>query len=286
MKSIRGQFILVFSAMALSATVGCGSYGGGAGVVPEVTFIEAGGEEAEAAEATSESSAELPTGSLKGKVTLSGGSPTLPLLIAKGSAVKDAEVCAAEDVPDERLIVGPDGAVSNVFVYLSKAPKGAKPLEVPAEPFLFDQKTCKFIPHAVIIPVRQTVKVLSNDTVAHNTHTFPSKNAAINSTVNPMDRDGLVSFAYTKAEAVPLAVKCDFHAWMNAWHLPLDHPFGAVSNASGEFEIANIPAGKHSFVVWHEAANGGFVQRKLEVEITAGETAEVSIDYPASLLKL
>ncbi|MFM7056631.1 MAG: hypothetical protein ACKO2P_06875 [Planctomycetota bacterium] len=286
MKSFPRFSAIALSSLALSAVAGCGSYGGGAGVVPQVSFIAAGGAAEESSAATGDTSAELPTGSLKGRVVLSGGSPSLPLLIAKGSAVKDAEVCAAEDVPDERLVVGADGAVANVFVYLPKAPKGAKSAEVPADPFLFDQKTCRFLPHATIIPVRQTVKVLSNDSVAHNTHTFPQKNAGINSTVNPMDRDGLVSFAYTKAEAVPLAVKCDFHAWMNAWHLPLDHSFGAVSNGSGEFEIPNLPAGKHAFVVWHEAANGGFVQRKLEVEIKAGETAEVSIDYPASLLKL
>jgi hypothetical protein len=286
MKSLKVYCGVVVAGLGLLTSIGCGNYGGGAGVVPQVSFIAAAGAEAANEEASSEATGELPTGSLKGRVLLSGGSASLPLLIAKGSAVKDAEVCAAEDVPDERLVLGPDSSVANVFVYLAKAPKGAKPAEIPADPFLFDQKTCRFLPHATIVPVKQTVKVLSNDSVAHNTHTFPNKNAPINSTVNPMDRDGLVSFAYTKAEAVPVAVKCDFHAWMSAWHLPLDHSFGAVSNASGEFEIADIPAGKHSFVVWHEAANGGFVQRKLEVEIKAGETAEVSVDYPSSLLKL
>jgi hypothetical protein len=286
MKSISHLSALALSGLALTAVSGCGNYGGGAGVVPQVSFIAAGGVEEESAEAAADAGAELPTGNLKGKVVLSGAAPSLPLLISKGSAVKDAEVCAAEDVPDERLVLAADGAVANVFVYLPKPPKGARPADVPAEPFLFDQKTCRFLPHATIIPVKQTVKVLSNDAVAHNTHTFPFKNSGINSTVNPMDREGLVSFAYTKAEAVPIAVKCDFHAWMNAWHLPLDHAFGAVSNATGEFEIANLPVGKHAFIVWHEAANGGFVQRKLEVEIKAGETAEVSIDYPVSLLKL
>lgn len=286
MKSISHLSALALSGLALTAVSGCGNYGGGAGVVPQVSFIAAGGVEEESAEAAADAGAELPTGNLKGKVVLSGAAPSLPLLISKGSAVKDAEVCAAEDVPDERLVLAADGAVANVFVYLPKPPKGAKPAEVPAEPFLFDQKTCRFLPHATIIPVKQTVKVLSNDAVAHNTHTFPFKNSGINSTVNPMDREGLVSFAYTKAEAVPIAVKCDFHAWMNAWHLPLDHAFGAVSSATGEFEIANLPVGKHAFIVWHEAANGGFVQRKLEVEIKAGETAVVSIDYPVSLLKL
>jgi len=286
MKSLKLFCGLVITGFGAVSILGCGSYGGGAGVVPEVSFIAAGGAEEASAESSADATAELPVGSLKGRVVLSGGASSLPLLIAKGSAVKDAEVCAAEDVPDERLVLGPDNSVANVFVYLAKAPKGAKPAVVPADPFLFDQKTCRFLPHATIIPVKQIVKVLSNDSVAHNTHTFPNKNAPTNSTVNPMDRDGLVSFAYTKAEAVPLAVKCDFHAWMSAWHLPLDHSFGAVSNSTGEFEIADIPAGKHSFVVWHEAANGGFVQRKLEVEIKAGETAEVSVDYPASLLKL
>ena len=286
MKAFSRLSALALSGLAVVAVSGCGSYGGGAGVVPQVSFIATGATESESSESAAAPGAELPTGNLRGKVVLSGGTPALPLLIAKGSAVKDAEVCAAEDVPDERLVLAADGAVANVFVYLAKAPKGAKPAEVPADPFFFDQKTCRFLPHATIIPVKQTVKVLSNDSVAHNTHTFPSKNPGINSTVNPMDRDGLVSFAYTRAEAVPLAVKCDFHAWMNAWHLPLDHAFGAVSNGSGEFEIANLPVGKHAFVVWHEAANGGFVQRKLEVEIKAGETAEVSVDYPASLLKL
>lgn len=284
MKSARLNFGLL-SVAALSA-FGCGQYGGGATVVPEVSFIAAGGESESTETAAADASAELPTGSLRGKVVLSGGAQQLPLLIAKGSAVKDAEVCAAEDVPDERLVLGDGGAVANVFVYLPKAPKGAKPFTPPSEPFLFDQKTCRFLPHAAIIPVKQTVKVLSNDAVAHNTHTFPNKNAPINSTVNPMDREGLVSFAYSKSEATPLSVKCDFHAWMNAWHLPLDHGFAAVSNGSGEFTIADIPVGKHSFSVWHEAANGGFVQRKLEVEIKAGETTDVSVDYPASLLKL
>jgi hypothetical protein len=283
MKNVINVTLLVTAAFALT---GCGQYGGGAGVVPEVSFIAAGGK-AESAEASAaEPAAELPTGSLRGKVVLSGGAPALPLLISKGSAVKDAEVCAAEDVPDERLVLGANGAVANVFVYLPRAPKGAKPFTPPTDPFLFDQKTCRFLPHATIVPVSQTVKVLSNDGVAHNTHTFPNKNAGINSTVNPMDREGLVSFVYTKAEAAPISVKCDFHAWMNAWQLPLDHGFGAVSDANGEFTIADLPIGKHSFAVWHEAANGGFVQRKLEVEIKAGETTDVSVDYPAALLKL
>ena len=101
-----------------------------------------------------------------------------------------------------------------------------------------------------------------------------------------MDREGKLTVVYKKAEAIPVAVKCDYHAWMNAWHLPLDHPYGAVTNENGEFAIADLPVGKHSFVVWHEAADGNFVQRKLAVEVKAGETTDVQVEYPAALLKL
>jgi hypothetical protein len=44
---------------------------------------------------------------------------------------------------------------------------------------------------------------------------------------------------------------------MSAWQLPLDHPYGAVTNENGEFSIQNLPAGKHKFTIWHEAAPCG-----------------------------
>ena len=31
-----------------------------------------------------------------------------------------------------------------------------------------------------------------------------------------------------------------------------DHPYMAVTDEDGKFEIKNLPAGKHTFKVWHE----------------------------------
>lgn len=293
MSMFQSKVCLVVATAALaSVSAGCSEYGqptigGGASVVPQVVFLSsaeaaAGGEAAEGAEGAGE----VAVGSIRGRVMLTGGTPTMKLLVKAGDDIKDKEVCAAVDVPDERLMVSGDGGVANVFVYLQKAPKGGRAVEAPAEPFVFDQKNCRFYPHTVVLPVGQTVKVLSNDGVAHNTHTYPAKNTSVNSGVAPMDREGKLTVVYKKAEAIPVAVKCDYHAWMNAWHLPLDHPYGAVTNENGEFAIADLPVGKHSFVVWHEAADGNFVQRKLAVEVKAGETTDVQVEYPAALLKL
>lgn len=272
----------VAASLSLVAATGCSEYGGGAVTVPEVTFILDASSETSGAADTGDTI--LPVGNLRGRVVMTNA-PQLPLLVSSGAAIKDAEVCAAVDVPDERLMVGANGGVSNVFVYLPKKPKGSRPAEAAGETMIFDQKNCRFYPHTMIVPVNQTVRVLSGDAVAHNTHTYPSKNNAVNSGVAPNDREGKLEIVYGKSESVPLAVKCDYHAWMNAWHLPLDHQFGAVTSEAGEFEIADLPVGTHSFIVWHEAARGNFVERKLEVEIKEGETTELQIDFAAASLQ-
>lgn len=281
-------------ALSFGAAVGCSEYGGGARYVPQVTVVsaesgsaetataESGGGEAQATAAAETSG----PGTLQGSVKITGTAPQLPLLVKKGQAVKDAEVCAAVDVPDERLVVSGSGGVANVFVWLQKAPKNGKPLEPSDEAVIFDQKNCQFLPHAMIIPVKRTVKVLSDDTVAHNTHTFPAKNDPLNQGVQPMDREGKLQFQYKKSESVPVSVTCDFHAWMKAWHLPVDHPYAAVTDAEGNFTIPDLPAGKHTFLVWHESVNGNFIERKLEVTIKSGETTAIEIPLAADRLKL
>lgn len=288
MKSLR--VITVFGLLA--AVSGCGDipdFGGGASVVPAVTFVSSASETVEggeaAAEVSSDSAASGP-GTFSGKVVMTGSVTALPALIKAGADVKDKEVCAAVETPDERLVLGDGNSVRNVFIYLNKAPKGGKSLELTEDAFLFDQKNCRFFPHCVIIPCGQTVKVLSDDPIAHNTHTYPSKNPAVNSGVAPNDREGKLTYVFKKAESVPVAVSCDYHTWMKAYQLPVDHPYAAVTDENGAFTIPDLPSGKHSFVVWHEAADGGFVQRKFEVQIKSGETTEMQIDYPADRLKL
>ena len=44
---------------------------------------------------------------------------------------------------------------------------------------------------------------------------------------------------------------------VRAWHLPLDHPYGAVTDADGNFTIKNLPVGTHKFRIWHERQKNG-----------------------------
>ena len=220
------------------------------------------------------------TGAVSGVVTLSGAAPTLAPLVKKGDPnAKDAAVCAAETVPNESVVVGADNGLANVFIYLVRAPAGHKADAVPKDPIVFDQKGCRFLPHSLLVRVGQTVLVKSGDPIAHNTHTVTVRGTPFNQAIKADDRVG-TPLIYDKPEKLPCEVKCDLHSWMKAYHLVLDHPFMAVTDADGKFQIAGLPPGKHKFVVWHEKV--GYVNRDYEVEIKADGTTDVKLAVPAA----
>jgi hypothetical protein len=208
-------------------------------------------------------------------VTFKGTPPPRKVIVAKGDAnAKDSAVCAADDVLSDQLVVNKDtdNGVANVFIYLRKAPEGYEAPPVPSEPVVQDQKGCRFIPHAMTMRCNQKILVKSDDGVVHNTRTSPVSNTGINPAIGANDRKGF-EFTYTKPERVPVAVECNFHTWMKAWHLPLDHPFMAVTDEEGKFEIKGLPAGNYKFYVWHEIP-GYLNNNNLAVEIKADQVTE------------
>lgn len=208
------------------------------------------------------SSASAQWGTLKGKVVLDGEVPDQKLLVRKGDPnVRDPLICGAQDVPDDSLLIDPKTkGIANVVVWMVKAPPKDKihpDLEKPAEPkVLFDQVGCRFTPHVLVVRAGQTVQVVSGDATGHNTRGAPPKNVAFNFVVAANDRVGN-PVATKVAERLPVPITCDIHNWMKAHWLILDHPYSAVTNEKGEFEIKHVPAGEHEFRIWHE--NPGYL---------------------------
>ena len=295
-RSCRPVFVL--AAMALFAGLsGCSEIeiGGGSSIVPKVTVLppnldsDAAGSIGTSGDATATKSGDGSpgggVGTIRGRVFLTGTAPSLPPLFVQDAEIKDKEVCAEFDVPDERLVLGTDNGVANVFVYLKKKPKGSPDVGPSEATLIFDQKSCQFLPRCMIVQSGQTVKVLSDDSIAHNTHTNPRRNQGVSSLVSPGDREGVLELVYGRSED-PFSVTCDFHAWMKAYHLPLDHPYGAVTDENGNFEIADIPAGDQEFVVWHESAKGQKLERGLKIKVEPGENASLEIPYSVDKLQL
>lgn len=255
--------------------------GGGARQTPEVAVIPKADEGGAAVAGGGEVSVEG-YGTFTGRIVLDGAPPSLGPLV---TSVPETErvSCLPENIPNERLVVGSDGGIRDVFIYLQRVPRGVDPqyLAVPSDPVVFDQKSCTFLPHAVFVRTNQTVLVLNSDSILHNTHTFPSRNDTFNSGVKPNEMMG-VPLSYAQPEREPVQVKCDIHAWMTAWHLPLDHPWGAVTDETGAFRLENVPAGTHTFVVYHEG------RKLMDYEVTIGvdEQKDETISVPVSTINL
>jgi len=50
-----------------------------------------------------------------------------------------------------------------------------------------------------------------------------------------------------------VSLKCNGgHTWMNAQMLVVSHPYYAVTDESGHFELSDVPSGEYTITAWHE----------------------------------
>ena len=224
-------------------------------------------------------------GTVKGQVIAGGPVEPLKLLVTKGdAAAKDPAVCAAQDIPDESLVIdAKTGGIANVVVYLQKKPAKVHPdLEKSKEAeVVFDQKGCRFLPQVLLVRTDQQVRVLSDDAIAHNTHTWPLKNNQTNVIITPSDRTGVLFPPLKIGERLPTKISCDIHPWMQAWWVILDHPYAAITKADGTFEIKDLPVGDHEFIVWK---TGGYIEKSYKVTVKVGENNLKPIKVPVETL--
>ena len=204
-------------------------------------------------------------GTLTGTVKYAG-TPPAP---EKFAVTKDTQVCGDEKTrPD--LVVGADGGIANVMVIV-KATKGKK-MEVPATPVPFNQKGCEYHPHVLAVPAGSTIEVLNPDGVLHNVHVMGKINPEANRAMPKFQKK--VDWKVEKPE-MPIEVKCDAHPWMHAYWFVMDQPYYAVTDASGKFSIADLPAGDYEVEVWHEKLG----QKTEKVTIPSGGTATVDWSF-------
>jgi hypothetical protein len=187
-------------------------------------------------------------GTISGTVKWSGPTPHLATAIIN----KDPQVCDPDSQKTrdlERLVIGPQGGVANTVVFIKNISQG-KAMDLPAQRRSVDQKHCRYEPHILVVPVGATLQMKSSDATLHTIHMegaatynlpFPFPNQIIS---RSMPTVGLVD------------LKCNGgHTWMNAEMFVVPHPYYAVTDETGRFELTDVPAGDYEVVAWHEGWN-------------------------------
>ena len=73
-----------------------------------------------------------------------------------------------------------------------------------------------------------------------------------------------------RPEPLPVAVKCDVHTGMEAYWLIVDHPYAAVTDATGRFTIPGLPVGEQTLTVWHSTS--GYILNEWDVTVEVDDT--------------
>jgi plastocyanin len=259
----RNPWVYAFCVVSAVTFVACGGGGGSS----------TGGGSTPAAPAPGAAKVDPATaGNITGTVALNGAAP-------KNEAIKmNADPVCLKQAPgpqeQQTYLVGGDGkSLGNVFVYV-KDGLGNYVYDTPTGSATLDQKGCRYTPHVFGVRVGQPLEIINSDPTLHNIHAVPKANHEFN---NGQPIQGMkMSHTFTARE-VMVPFKCDVHGWMNAYVGVLDHPYFAVTDASGAFAIKGLPPGTYTIEAWHEKLGA----KTESVTIAASESKAVSFSFDA-----
>jgi plastocyanin len=204
---------------------------------------------------------------LRGTVRFVGRTP--PLKVISMDAEEACEKLHNKPVHFASIVSGKEGELANVFVYV-KSGLEDKAFEPPKEAVVLDQRGCMFTPRVVALRAGQTLAVKNSDPVSHNIHPMPQNSREWNQQQSPGAPDLMRRFVRPE---VMIPVKCNVHSWMRSYIGVMDHPYFAVTGATGEFEWTALPPGEYTVAAWHEALG------ELTEKITVAPNAEATLTF-------
>ena len=176
----------------------------------------------------------------------------------------------------ELVVVGKNGGLENVVLYISQGLSGSELTSKPTAVPVFDQKNCMYTPHVLAMDVNQQFKVITSDQTAHNIHPEPNPMTG-NIPWNRSQPPGAQPIVTTwKAEEVAIPVKCNIHPWMHGWIVVVKGPY-ATTDENGSYTIENVPPGNYTVTAWQET----YGTQNQKVTVAAGKPATADFTFKA-----
>jgi len=164
--------------------------------------------------------------------------------------------------------LAPPSELRHVVVYLRDAPPQPGLAAMKAE---IRQHGETFVPRVVALTRGSEVEFPNEDPFYHNVFSL-SRAATFDLGRYPtgvrrrirFDRPGLVK------------VFCQIHSHMSATVLVFDHPWFAVPDEAGRFELRGVPTGQREVTAWHERLG----DTTIEVSVGAGRSVAADFVLP------
>jgi hypothetical protein len=212
-----------------------------------------------------------PTGNeatLVGTISVEGAIPARKRI----DMTADAICLEINREPETEDVIVKDNRVRNTFVYLKSDVLQSFRFELPTSDVTLQHINCTYSPHVLAMRVGQTLRIVNADPTPHNTHPTPRYNPEWNAS-QPQGAEALPKTFLRDEVLVPF--KDNMHAWEKAYVAVLSHPFFAVSDDFGRFEIRGVPPGTYKLVIWHE----GFGTKQVEVTLVPNEIRNADFTF-------
>lgn len=142
-----------------------------------------------------------------------------------------------------------------------QGPLGAAVSPAPA---IMDQVQKQFLPKVLAVRSGTRVSFPNRDDIRHQVYSF-----------SPAKRFELRLYKGTPSEPVLfdkpglVVLGCNIHDWMLGYIYVTDDPWFAVSDASGQLDFQQLPAGRYGVTVWHPQLVDSLAQSSADIEVPA-----------------
>jgi hypothetical protein len=210
-------------------------------------------------------------GDVSGKITLKGTpKPEVPIDLGP-----ECGKLNPTKQTTRHYVVGKDGGLANVFVYIKDAKKADATGAAPT----LDQLGCVYEPYVMGVVTGQPFKIKNSDATFHNVHATPKEGKG-NKEFNQAQPAGSpdLSKSFDKPEIL-VRMKCDVHPWMFAYIGVCEHPYFAVSDKDGNFKISGLPDGKYTIVAYHLKTHGAASEGIAKpIEVKGATTQDFTVE--------
>jgi len=133
------------------------------------------------------------------------------------------------------------------------------------------QQAEEFVPRVVAITKGSTIDFPNNDPFFHNVFSLSSVDTF------DLGRYKQGESRSTKFQKPGLVkVYCHIHSHMSASILVLDHPYFAMPDGDGAFQLSDVPPGHYTLVGWHERVG----ERATTIQVEPRRTVSLELTLP------
>jgi plastocyanin len=154
--------------------------------------------------------------------------------------------------------------LSDAVVFLESA--AAKSASKPLVGIEVAQESKQFVPSVSVVPIGSLVHFPNRDTVRHHVYSFSSAKKFelklyTGTPANPVlfDRAGIV------------VLGCNIHDHMAAWVVVVETPYFGKTNAFGEINLGQVPAGRYRLRTWHSGFAVGSSAQEQPLSVTESD---------------